>query len=595
MICAFIAVILARVAQGTVPPNVVVYMMDDMQFIFDEAPATTKSAPYLPDASVIPHMQSIRDNGAIFLQANVASTMCSPSRFNMLTGRYCSRAAYARSPTFSTMSDTSGSSRNQVLVPPCKLTDSDQVQNLQTALSNFGYATIHSGKWHLTPEKEVTYDDNYSLAESAVKASGFTDVASVYIQNMEDTDNLPFSHNLEWTTATAQAAITKAVDASQPFFLYYAPTTPHSPNNEEALALSMTSTPAGELVDAPVSGMPARDTVLSRALKKGPNKDTSIGTIWGDDALGAIVAHLDSLGVLDNTIIIVTMDHGMEAKRDLFEGGMRVALMVSGPGVTPGAKIPYPVSNIDLTPTILEAVGASDTVGFHIDGVSWWGAVTEAGPSAALLERDCLISEIDYDRAIKCFTSAGGNVKYVSHWSTDDSPQVHPHVNDDDQLYDIVLDPTEQTNVFTSSAYAAMRDVMMSDLTAHDLSTFAYLSQAPSASPFLSPSTPFTMAPTAVPQTTSAPSQTESTHSPSTPPTIAPTASTTTTAPSGAPTISPIMTPSKLPTVSPTAMPIVGPTPAPTRSADKPKPQKNLIIKHLRVNPQVNAKKIFGY
>lgn len=554
------------------PPNVVVFMMDDMQFIFNEAPATTKSAPYMPDASVIPHMEMIRATGAVFLNANVASTMCSPSRFNMLTGRYCSRAEYARSSTFSTMSDASGHSRNQVLVPPCKLTGSDLVQNLQTTLSNIGYSTIHSGKWHLTPEKEVTYADNYTFAVSAVKASGFTDVASVYIKNMETSDNLPFSHNLEWTTATAQKSISEAVNANRPFFLYYAPTTPHSPNNEEALLrYSLTSTPAGELADAPASGMPDRESVLSRALKQGPNKDTSIGTIWGDDALGAIISHIDSLGVLNNTIIIVTMDHGMEAKRDLFEGGMRVALMVSGPGVKAGAKIPYPVSNIDLTPTILEAVDAVGTTDYLIDGVSWWGAVTDAGPSSALLERNCLFSEIDYDRAVKCFdlsgTSSDYNVKYVSHWSTDNSPLVHSHVNDEHQLYDLLLDPTEQLNVFDSSSYSARRDEMLTAIATHDLNTFSTPSQVPSIAPSSTSSLAPSMTPTFLsPQTTLAPSL-------------------STAAPSKIPTASPTSSPTVGPSQSPTAAPITpAPVEAPTRAPIRVKPPKRFKKYNLRHN-----------
>ena len=45
-----------------------------------------------------------------------------------------------------------------------------------------------------------------------------------------------------------------------------------------------------------------------------------------DDALGALMAHLKSKGELDNTLIIVTQDHGQMAKDSLYQGGVRTAL-----------------------------------------------------------------------------------------------------------------------------------------------------------------------------------------------------------------------------------------------------------------------------
>ena len=75
-------------------------------------------------------------------------------------------------------------------------------------------------------------------------------VASLYVDNMiaKDGVSLPFSHNLEWATATALTAIDESLDDGKPFFLYFTPTSPHSAAGiEEALtSYSVRDTPAGQ-------------------------------------------------------------------------------------------------------------------------------------------------------------------------------------------------------------------------------------------------------------------------------------------------------------------------------------------------------------
>ena len=96
-----------------------------------------------------------------------------------------------------------------------------------------------------------------------------------------------------------------------------------------------------------------------------------IANYWGlcslvDTHVGGILAALDDCGLMDNTIIIYTSDHGdmmgshrLLAKCTQFEEAVRVPLLVRLPGQTRGRRVSGPVSQIDLVPTLLDLAGQS--------------------------------------------------------------------------------------------------------------------------------------------------------------------------------------------------------------------------------------------
>ncbi|MBZ0297848.1 MAG: sulfatase-like hydrolase/transferase [Anaerolineae bacterium] len=80
-----------------------------------------------------------------------------------------------------------------------------------------------------------------------------------------------------------------------------------------------------------------------------------------DDCIGDILAGLEQAGCLDNTYIVYTADHGDMAgehglwwKRTYYEASARVPLLISGPGIQPGAVIDAPVELVDLFPTFCD-------------------------------------------------------------------------------------------------------------------------------------------------------------------------------------------------------------------------------------------------
>ena len=123
-------------------PNIIFFMPDDMPFYFPEHPESA-STHYELDSTLMPNINKIRQQGAVFLDANVAGPKCAPSRFNVLTGRYCSKSIYGRAQGANTNPFNSTEERFEVTVPRCKIAGTDEFDNLPRVLSAEGYSTIH--------------------------------------------------------------------------------------------------------------------------------------------------------------------------------------------------------------------------------------------------------------------------------------------------------------------------------------------------------------------------------------------------------------------------------------------------------------------
>ncbi len=90
---------------------------------------------------------------------------------------------------------------------------------------------------------------------------------------------------------------------------------------------------------------------------------------YSDSLLGRLIDRLDLLGLTENTVVVVTSDHGdMLGERGLwykmvfFERAVRVPLVFAGPGIPAGHRVPEPVSHLDLMPTFT-AMAGGETAG----------------------------------------------------------------------------------------------------------------------------------------------------------------------------------------------------------------------------------------
>ena len=423
-----------------------------------------------------PHMDSIARDGVKFTRFYVASAVCSPSRYNTLSGRYASRSLSTQ--------------RRMPTTGPANLGWESGVYGETTcvahALKAGGYATGMVGKWHqgtATPLTQFAADDdpnnpkikralvaNYAKVVESVKSCGFDCAASVYRDNVDGGRNpkrfwLPRAlrfHNMEWVTEGALRFIEENKD--RPFFLYMAPTLVHSPSPLKSLQADPRITPLGFLDKAP-DVQPSRQSVRERVEKAGVDK-SQIGSTWLDDGVGAVLKKLDELKLADNTVVLLAGDNGNKAKFTCYDGGARMPFVARWPGVAkPGSVCDQLVSNIDFAPTFLDLCGITPPASARMDGRS----IIAALKGDASYRRDSLMLEITTERAVV----SDDGFKYIAvrykpeileqvkagkkfnHWCqpmekashTFNADKRYPGYFDLDQLYNLNADPNEQKNL----------------------------------------------------------------------------------------------------------------------------------------------------
>ncbi len=156
----------------------------------------------------------------------------------------------------------------------------------------------------------------------------------------------------------------KKREADKPFYFWYGATEPHRDYEKDSWKRN-----GKELKMAEVPGfMPDNDEIRGDIL------DYAVEIEWFDLHLVRMLDHLDSIGELKNTIVIVTGDNGMpfpRAKANSFEYGVHVPLAISYPEGFRGRRVVNdPVSFTDFAPTILEMTGTSPDAMMPIYGRS---------------------------------------------------------------------------------------------------------------------------------------------------------------------------------------------------------------------------------
>jgi arylsulfatase A-like enzyme len=196
-----------------------------------------------------------------------------------------------------------------------------------------------------------------------------------------------------------------------------------------------------------------------------------------DDAAGRVLDHLDRLGLTDETITIFTTDHGLavpRAKCSLYDPGLEVAFMVRWPngGWTGGTRLPELLLNLDIVPTLVEALGL-DTDGPQIQGRSFLPLLADRPEQ--LEDRPAIFGEMTYHdyydprrsirterfKLIANFSSAPLFMDPSQSWlrrctpvtSTSGNIGSHPSV----ELYDLAEDPLELTDLAGDADHAEVR------------------------------------------------------------------------------------------------------------------------------------------
>jgi arylsulfatase A-like enzyme len=331
-------------ATGTDRPNILLIIADD--FGIDTSPCYEGA-----EKPNMPHLQSLCDDGLVFDTVWV-NPQCTPTRATILSGQYGFRTG--------------------VLAVSQELEeDTTSIQDVLADQTAYSYPNAVIGKWHLGGETpEVTHPTALGVQHYAGFLTGALEDYSNWYALDGDTGDFTTEYATTWMTDRAIDWIGGQSDT--PWFLWLAYNAPHWPYHLPPADLHRHPRLSGEPAD--VTANP-RDYYLAMAEAL----DTEMGRL------------LDSMppGVRDNTTILFIGDNGTDAmvvgpesdpahaKSTVYEGGVRVPLIVSGHGVTRrGEREDSLVNGTDLFATIAGLGGHPDTT--INDGVSFEGALTDA-------------------------------------------------------------------------------------------------------------------------------------------------------------------------------------------------------------------------
>jgi arylsulfatase A len=416
------------------PPNILYILADDLGY--GDVSCLNPDRGKIPT----PHLDKLAKEGMTFTDSHSGSSVCTPTRYGVLTGRYAWRTRLQKSVLSGY--ETPLISKETLTVP--------------AFLKQHGYHTACIGKWHLgftledgakpgkgkemgaplgskTTNGPVTrgFDEYFGFHHARMMKSVFENDKVTRI--VEPIDMLPLL--VEHTSAH----IAERAKSGEPFFIYMALNSPHSPVT------------------------PSKAWQGKSAL--GSYGDFVMETDW---AVGEVLAALGSSGVAENTLVIFTSDNGCSGpaantkqleqkghfasagfrgyKSDIWDGGHRVPFFVRWPGkVKPGTTSTQLICHTDLMATCGEILSAKLPEDAAVDSVSMLPALL--GKVDKPLREAVVHHSINGRFSIRqknwklelCPGSGG--------WSEPKDKTAASKGLSDIQLYDLAADPGETHNL----------------------------------------------------------------------------------------------------------------------------------------------------
>ena len=432
-------------------PNIILILVDDL--------GKHDISTYDPGGVPAPNIERLAASGVTYTSAYSTSSVCSPSRASLMTGRYQHRFGFERQPMNRYprgkleywIVDHLVDTRPMQLIQPMSSPRREAISKqgippgeilLSELLQSMGYTTGIFGKWHLGHHpgflpNERGFDEQF----------GFYEAFSLYAHSREK-EMVEFRHDYFankhiWrqkrkgscairengkeiredgylTFRIAERACEfMEKHRNDPFFLYIPFSAPHTPF---------------QVPKHYYDRFPGEPD---------PNKRVYYGMISAlDDAVGAVLDRLDSLSLTENTLIIFASDNGgatytgatdngplKGGKFTQFEGGINIPLILAWEGeVRGGTMVGDPVSLLDLFPTVVEAAGGELPPERSYDGMNL--LKIKENHTSETPER-FLFWRTDFNKAAR-----KGEWKFI--W------------NERDQmiyLYDLANDPGERVNL----------------------------------------------------------------------------------------------------------------------------------------------------
>ncbi|MGH9395820.1 MAG: sulfatase-like hydrolase/transferase [Terriglobia bacterium] len=385
--------------------------------------------------SATPNLSDMARRGVAFQNAVTNQPLCSPSRACLFTGQYATQTGVWK------------------LGPGLR----PDAVTLATILRDEGYTTNYIGKWHLAPNSSQNPASHGYVPPQY--RGGFADLweasneleltSHPYEGTIWDGDGKPMHfqdvYRVDYLTGLAVKFLRQPRD--KPFFLVVSQLEPHFQN--DANAFIPPKRYAGSFVNP----------FVPHDLRFFPGDwQAQLPGYYGDiksidDSVGALLKTLDEQGALDHTIVMFISDHGChfrtrnaEYKRSPHESSIHIPWVMQGPGFDHARMIPELVSMVDVSPTLLDAMGVKIPDSMHghtafplVNQGHARGHARETWPNEAFIQ----ISESMVGRALRtaewtyCVADRHGN-------GGKDSSSTH---YEEYQMYNLASDPHQLLNL----------------------------------------------------------------------------------------------------------------------------------------------------
>ena len=445
-------------------PNILFIVTDDQRFDTIHA---------LGNKEIItPNLDKLAKRGTSFVRAHIAGgtcgAVCMPSRAMILSGR---------NPFH--LEELGGN------IP-------EQHKTLAETFKNNGYETIGLGKWHngcpayarsFTQGAKIFFGgmwDHWNVPTCRFDPTGKYDNAINFVvdfysdnhpqeQHCDEFD--PGKHSSSLLTDSAIELLNENANKDKPFFMYLAYLAPHDPRTmpdefREMYDPEKIELPPNfqEIIDTNYPLMVHRDEHLAAYPREEKEIKRHIAEYFAmithlDFEIGRLLDALKESGEEENTIIVFTGDnglavgqHGWLGKEDIYEHGVRIPLIMAGPGIAKDQRNDAYVYLYDIFPTLCEKVGID--IPSSVDGNSF--AKLLDGEHGENFRDELYLIFDNFVRGVK-----DENYKLIEYRNGD---------NEEDKwtfLYDIKNDPWETINLANDESYKDKVNEMREKIIKH--------------------------------------------------------------------------------------------------------------------------------
>lgn len=346
-----IALFLSLTAAHAAQPNLILFLADDLGW----GDLACFGHPIIKT----PNLDAFAKQGVRLTQCYSASGVCSPSRSSLLTGR-----TPHRNGVYTWIAEGA----------PVHLRTSEIT--LPKLLKGAGYATCHSGKWHLNglfnnPAQPQPGDHGYDWWMATQNNAGPShENPSNFVRNGQPVGRLE-GYSAPLVVSEAVTWLKEKRDPAKPFFLAVWTHEPHYPIKSDP-----------------------KFKALYPDLADDVQREHHANVTQMDFAFGQLMKALDEQKLADSTFVFFTSDNGPEGdgikspgrgstgglrdrKRSMHEGGIRVPGIARWPGKIPAGSVSdVPVIGSDVFPTMLGIAGVKPPAGRVLDGVDVLPALT---------------------------------------------------------------------------------------------------------------------------------------------------------------------------------------------------------------------------